>query len=161
MKIGDWLQVISLILVVVSAATALLGIQKYRNSRGIDYILNAEGVVDPMHHELVGADPALIRSIYRGYEIDDLTDVDCRSFPFMYSIYVHVSRMHFLISSPSLDLGLSVQTRASEIEKWLRDLALYKNHPAMVAVHRTAMRSGNFNPQFMRLADDIIEPFSS
>ena len=156
MKTSDWLQSVGLVFVILSTALALLNIRKYRNSRAIDFILNAESSIDPLHHALVGGDPALIREIYRNHGARNLSDTDCQAFPYMYSVYAHISRMYFILSAQNLDYGLSRRLREITIETWSRDLALYKDHPAMRALHEEALRSANFNESFLRLADDLL-----
>jgi hypothetical protein len=79
LPLGDIVQSASLVLLAFSVILAVISIRKFRDSRGIDLILQAESAADPLHHGLVGADPALIRSIYRNYGVDALSDDDCRA----------------------------------------------------------------------------------
>jgi hypothetical protein len=156
MPIGDIFQVVSLILIGVSATLAWVSIQKYRNSRGIDFVLEAEGAIDPLYHKLVGEEPALIRNAYRSFGIQDLSDDDCRVFPFMHVIYSHISRMYFILSARQLDYGLTQVLREEMTQAWVKELVQYRDHPAMVAMHRHAVRTGNFNSAFLRLAGEVF-----
>jgi hypothetical protein len=92
LDINAALSIINTLLVLATAILAFISIRKFRQSRGIDFILNAESAIDPIRQGLLGSDPALIRNIYRNFCIENLSDEDCQAFPFMHAVYVHVSR---------------------------------------------------------------------
>ncbi|MER7283919.1 hypothetical protein ABT369_56855 [Dactylosporangium sp. NPDC000244] len=156
MKFDDIYQIASMVLLVLSLVLAAVSIQKYRASRGIDFVLQAESAGDSLVHDLVGADPALIRGIYRSFDLERLSDDDCRSFPFMYGTYIHVSRMYFILSNSKLDYGLTGEDRDQLISAWVNDLSAFKGHPAMEIVHEKALSRRNFNAKFIELADRIL-----
>jgi hypothetical protein len=156
MSASDAIQLASLAILAFSGALAWLSLRKYRNSRGIDFILEAEGAIDPLYHRMVGAEPVLIRSIYRSYGIEKLSDENCRVFPFMHVVYSQVSRMYFILSAKQLDYGLDPSMREEMIQSWVKELEQYKHHPAMIAMHRHAIRTENFNSAFLRLAGEIF-----
>jgi hypothetical protein len=156
MSVSDAIQLASLIILAFSGALAWSSLRKYRNSRGIDFILEAESAIDPLYHKMVGAEPALIRNAYRSYGIAKLSDENCRVFPFMHVVYSQVSRMYFILSAKQLDYGLDQSMRAEMIKGWVSELEQYKHHPAMIAMHRHAIQAENFNSAFLRLASEIF-----
>jgi hypothetical protein len=99
------------IVIITAAILAWVNIIKLGHSRGIDFVINAESTIDPLRHSLLGADPTLIRNIYSNFDLSKLSDDDCRAFPFMQSLYSHVSRMCFLMTNSRIDLGLSKSAR--------------------------------------------------
>jgi hypothetical protein len=68
-----------------------------------------EVAADRMPAALWGADPDLIRNIYRGFGIEGLNDDECQAYPFVYRMYSHVSRMYFILSAKR-SITASVQT---------------------------------------------------
>jgi hypothetical protein len=153
---ADILQLLSLVLLTFSVVLAAVSIRKYRNSRGIDFILQAESAIDPLYQRLVGAEPDLIRNAYRGFGVDDLSDEDCRIFPFMHGVYSQVSRMYFILSAKRLDYGLDGQLRKEMIQAWVRELEQYRGHSAMRVMHRHAIQVRNFNTAFLQLAEEVL-----
>lgn len=152
----DVIQIANLMLLVLSVGLAAISVRKLRNSRGVDFILQAEGAVDPLHYGLVGAEPEIIRSVYRAFDLDLLDDADCRDFPFMYSIYTHASRMHYIMSAKRFDYGLSAFQREETKRAWTNDLLLFIDHPAMKTVHQHALRLRNYNSSFLQLAEELF-----
>jgi hypothetical protein len=156
LSLGDIFQLASIVLLTFSAALAMVSIKKYRNSRGIDFVIQAESGIDPLYYGLVGADPDLIRNAYQSFGIEGLSDEDCRLFPFMHGVYSQISRMYFLLSAKRLDYGLDRELRKEMIQAWVRELGQFKGHPAMRAMHRHAIRTCNFNTAFLRLAEEVF-----
>jgi ubiquinone/menaquinone biosynthesis C-methylase UbiE len=151
------LSVINTLLVLITASLAYVSIQKFRQSRGIDFILDAESAIDPIRHGLVGADPSLIRNIYsNNFFLEELSDEDCQAFPFMHAVYAHVSRMYFILSADRMDHGLNAYERDETINSWTRYLVLFKDHPAMRAVHRQTLRDRDRNAAFIDLAKSLL-----
>ncbi len=149
-------------LVLITAILAYIAIKKTRQSRGIDFILEAESAIDPIRHSLVGADPSLIRNIYKDkFYLDELSDEDCQAFPFMHAVYAHVSRMYFILSARRLDHGLDANERDETIGSWTRYLVLFKDHPAMRAVHHQTLRDRDRNSAFIELAKELLGDESS
>lgn len=140
------------IVVVASAALAWVSIRKFRDSRGVDFVLNAESAIDPLRQSLVNAPVAVIRNVYRAYNLDDLSDEDCQAFPFMQSLYSHVSRICYILTSRRLDLGLHESERRDLIESWMKYLSLFRSHPAMAKIHASALVHRDFNEAFLSLA---------
>jgi hypothetical protein len=156
LSLGDIFQVVSVVLLTFSAALAMVSLKKYRNSRGIDFVIQAESGIDPLYHGLVGADPDLIRNAYKCFGIEGLSGEDCRLFPFMHGVYSQISRMYFVLSAKRLDYGLDRELREEMIQAWVRELGQFKGHPAMRAMHRHAIRTRNFNTSFLRLAEEVF-----
>src|SRR5208282_827295 len=98
---------------------------------------------------------------YKGFGIDDLCDDDCRVFPFMQAVYSQVSRMYFILSAKRLDYGLDRSMREEMIQAWMKELAQFKDHPAMMAMHSHAVSTGNFNSAFLRIAVEVLGDVSA
>lgn len=156
------LSIVNTLLVLITVCLAYVNIQKFRQSRGIDFILDAESAIDPVRHGLVGADPALIRNIFRDkFYLEELSDEDCKAFPFMHAVYAHVSRMYFILYGDRLDYGLDAHDKDETINSWIRYLVLFKDHPAMQAVHRQTLRDRDRNSAFIDIATKLLGDESS
>jgi hypothetical protein len=147
---------IQTIFVAAAAMIAIVNLRKFRDARGVDFIINAESTIDPLRHGLSSADASVIRSVYKGYMLEDLTEDDCRAFPFMQSVYSHVSRMYFILCNDRLDLGLHSSEREQLVESWTRYLVLFKDHPAMKKMHANAIKNKDFNKPFLDLAARLM-----
>lgn len=154
-----------LTVILVGAQTVLLtftvffawsNIRKFRDARGVDFVINAESTIDPLRHSLINLPPALIRNVYGIYELADLADIDCQAFPFMQSLYSHVSRIYFIVTNPHLDLGLNKQEKEQLIDSWTRYLVLFKTHPAMMKIHYSALRNRDFNEPFLKKVAELL-----
>jgi hypothetical protein len=144
------------VLVVASAVFAWVSIRKFRDSRGIDFILNAEGAIDPLRQSLVNASPEAIRNIYASYNLDELSDEDCRAFPFMQSTYAHASRIFYILNNRRLDLGLKRNEREELLHLWMVNLSAFDGHPAMMCMHRNAQERRDFHENFLRMTTNYL-----
>ncbi len=140
------------VVVIATAGLAWVSIKKFRDSRGIDFILNAESAVDPLRFAAMSLPPEAIRSIYAHYDLTNLSDVECHAFAFMHSLYSHVSRMCYILTNDHLDLGLNESERAEVLDLWMKYLAFFKNHPAMVRFHLVSQTQRDYNERFLELA---------
>lgn len=140
-----------------AAIIAFANLRKFRDARATDFIIEAESKIDPLRHSLVDSSPALIRSIYGSYDIEELSDEECGAFPFMQSVYSHVSRMYYILTNERLDLGLRPDERAEVIDSWTRYLATFSEHPAMRRIHESAMRRRDFNESFLQRAEQVMD----
>lgn len=150
------ISVIQTLLIFFAAIIAYVNLRKFRDARGVDFVIDAESTIDPLRHSLTGADPKLIRSIYRSYDLDDLSDEDCRAFPFMQSVYSHVSRIYYILDNGKLDLGLQKEDRDELINSWTEYLVTFRDHPAMQKIHASAMARRDFNQSFLTAAERLM-----
>lgn len=150
------LTTVQTIVIVITVVVAWVSLRKYRDSQGVNFIIEAESKLDPLRHQLVGADADLIRSVYSIYDLSSLSDVDCRAFPVMESIYTQTSRLYYILTSRNMDLGLNESQRAELIREWALYLALFKTHPAMIIMHQHSIISRDFNAGFLDFASDLM-----
>ena len=149
---------IQTIVVIVTAAFAWINIRKFKDSRGVNFVLNAESKIDPAYQDLTAAPASVIRSIYTAYDLSKLSDDECRALPFMQSVYLHVSRITFIVANPRLDLGLSRREKEELLQIWFAHLRTFRLHPAMQIVHQSALRDRDVNEAFLRLAVNHLGP---
>lgn len=141
-------------------AGVLFGVQnlkKLSDSRNVDFVINAEGQIDPLHHSLVLAEPSVVRLCYDELlRKGDYSDDEVRAFVFLYYKYLHVARMFYLLFNRSLDLGMSGRERKQLINIWIADLSVYRDNPIMRDIHANAMENEDFNPAFLKAVDRIF-----
>jgi hypothetical protein len=70
----------------------------------------------------------------------------------MFSLYSHVSRMCYILTNRQLDLGITSKARTEVVDLWMKYLALFKDHPAMIKVHSNAQVHRDYNEPFLELA---------
>ncbi len=143
---------IQTLVVVVTAIFAWVNIRKFKDSRGIDFVLNAENQIDPIYQNLTHTSPSVIRSIYANYDLSGLSEDECQALPFMHSLYLHVSRITYITSNSRLDLGLTRLKKDTLLRLWFAHLGTFRNHPAMRIVHQTSVRVRDVNDTFLHLA---------
>lgn len=148
---------INVLVVAFGTYLAIKNLKKITHSRAIDFVLDAESKIDPLRHGLVSAEPRVIREIYTAYDLTDLTDDQVAAFPFMQSVFSHVSRLYYLLCNRSLDLGLSEEQREELIVSWMGYLGSFRSSPAMQVMYKAAIRHGDFNTSFMTKARDVLE----
>lgn len=129
-----------------------------RQTQARDFFLSTEARINPVRHNLVGADPALIREVYKDYDVDKLSDIECRTFPFMQAVYSHVSTIYYILEHKQLDLGLNDEDRKEILDAWKRYIIGFKNHPAMMRMHTDATKKRrDFNSSFMEMAEEELQ----
>jgi len=155
------LATVQTIIILVTVIVAWTSVRKFRDSQGVNFIIEAETKIDPLFYQLAGADPGLIRNVYSPYDLSRLTDTECQAFPIMHQLYEHVSRLCSILMSPTLDLGLTESQKAELLRSWTSYLALFKEHPAMKMMHHYAMTNRDFNEGFLNLASQLMDPNAS
>ena len=150
------LTTVQTIVILATVIVAWISLKKFRDSQGVNFLIEAEGKIDPLIHQLVGADSDLIRSVYSTFDLSNLSDTECRAFPVMQSLYIQVSRLYHILTSRSLDLGLTESQRVELIREWTSYLSLYKTHPAMIKMHQHAMTVRDFNEEFLDFASNLM-----
>jgi len=151
-----WGQAIEIAILLLGVLVAWINLKKFRNARGVDFTLSAEGQIDPLHHMLLREPPDVVRRIFGSKIPDSYSDEDVRAFVFYFNVYSHVSRMYFLLSNKSIDLGLDRKERSDFVEVWVSHLAQFAQDPVMKHVHAMAKRDGDFNAAFLDAADSVL-----
>lgn len=155
------LTTVQTIIILATVIVAWISVRKFRDSQGVNFIIEAETKIDPLFYQLAGANPSLIRNVYSPYDLSGLTDTECQAFPIMHQLYEHVSRLCSILMTPTLDFGLTEFQRAELLRSWTSYLALFKEHPAMRVMHHYAMTNRDFNEEFLNLASQLMGPDAS
>lgn len=142
-----------LFVILAGVLVAWINIRKLRDSRGIDFIINAEGQVDDLHANLVDKDIPLIRRAFGGDIPDEYSDLEVRLYAYFFFKYSHYSRMYFLLGNRNLDLGLSEKNRNETIDAWMNEFRSFSKDPVMMKVHENAVKNMDFNQDFLQIAE--------
>ncbi|HMG43168.1 MAG TPA: hypothetical protein VK611_17690 [Acidimicrobiales bacterium] len=148
--------------VIATGVFAWISIGKVKDSRAIEFLLNAESNFDPLYQSLIDVSSELTRNIYQNWdEVAGLSDEDVRAFPFMQTFYSQVARLCSMLDNDGLDLGLRAPARRELLNLWLRSLGAFAGHPAMQAMHESAIRCEDYNKAFMAKAALVLKPVST
>ena len=70
------LATVQTIIILVTVIVAWISVRKFRDSQGVNFIIEAETKIDPLFYQLAGGDPGLIRNVYSPYDLSKLTDTE-------------------------------------------------------------------------------------
>src|SRR5262249_42489924 len=85
----------------------------------------------------------------KSYGVEDLSDAEVRSFPFMQSVFSHVSRMYFVLSEKGFDTGLDGGQIEVMTDAWIKYLMSFYDSAAMKRMILSALSKEDFNSSFL------------
>ena len=148
--VGTWFQNVILL---VGFIYTILAFRKANDSNNVNFIINAEGQVDPLYAALLEEEaPTAVRAVLPQLVPEGLTAAETKSYVYTYFAYRHLSRITYMLSNDGLDLGMGEKQRSDEVEQWLNDMKKF-DQSTVRAIHAYCRETGEFNRTFISLMD--------
>jgi hypothetical protein len=151
------IDIIQTLVVIGGFFYTIRAIQQANDARNVDFIIQAEGQIDPLFTALLTESPSVIRAVLPEFITDDATDADVKSYIYTYFAYRHLSRIIYMLSNDSISLGMSSQQRAEFVEDWINELKKYDQH-TVASIHAYCRETGEFNDIFISIMDRQYSP---
>lgn len=151
------LGIANLLVVVAAAVIALQNLRRFRDSRGIDFVVTAEGQIDSLVYGMMTATPQTIRTVFGPRLPDGISDDDLPAFVYSYSSYAHVSRMFYLTNKAGPGLGMSKKDIEEWEGIWLRFLKTQRESEIWLGLHHKAYQGRYFNDNFLEKASQALD----
>ncbi len=126
------------------------------DNAAVGFVISAEGQLDPLNHTMLSAPPGVIKSVFIAEIDDNWTEDELRTFVYLRGLYVHVSRMVYIIHDKTIDIGMDDIDRADFMAPWEKVLIKYRNHPVMQRIHDNAVKNQDFNSRMLVLSRQIF-----
>ena len=148
--IGTWFQNV---IILVGFIYTILAFKKSNDANNVNFIINAEGQVDPLYAALLEEDtPEAVHAILPLVIPQGLSPAETKSWVYTYFAYRHLSRIIYMLSNDGLDLGMKEAQRRSEVDQWLNDMKKF-DQSTVQAIHARCRATGEFNGSFVALMD--------
>ncbi len=144
------------LVIVFGFGFTISSIKNSRDSRNIDFVLHAEGQIDPLFLSLSEQDPITIKTMHPNLIPPDYPEEKVKAFILTYYAYRHASRMYYLFAKSEISLGMSEADRKRMADEWMNELAKY-NIDIIAEIHRFSHESDEFNAGFIEFVDRFLE----
>ncbi len=130
-------------------------IRQAQDSRNVDFVIQAEGQVDPMFLALLNATPAVIRSTLPGVVPASVPDEKVQPYMYVYFAYRHLSRIIYLLQNDSVSIGMDKEERRQFVNDWINEIKKY-DREILVDLHSRCRLTGEFNEGFTKRMDKFL-----
>jgi hypothetical protein len=157
----NWLQaivsILQTIVVIGGFIYTIRSIRQSNDARNVDFIIQAEGQVDPLFIALIDESPVIIRKVLPNLVPPEVTDETMvKAYVYTYFAYRHLSRITYLLSNNSVSLGMSNQERRDVLDTWINEVRKY-NQEILKNIHSYSRQTGEFNETFTTIMDEVYE----
>ena len=153
-------QLLELLAVVAGFYLGLRELRSASDSRNIDFIIEAEGQIDPLFLEIAQSPPKTIRAVLPNLVPADVPDAELQPYVLTYFAYRHTSRILYMIAKREVSIGMTKKDRDELLVEWVSELRKY-NIDHIRKIHKFSHVSGEFNPLFMSFMDEHLRKFAS
>lgn len=150
-------QIVQAVAVIAGFVYTIRTIRQSNDARNTDFVLQAEGQIDPLFSSLMTEDAAVIRMVLPQLIPNGTLDVEVKTYAYTYFAYRHLSRIVYLLTNDSVSLGMSDKERDALLEDWLNETAKY-NQETLRTIHGFSRTTGEFNDAFIALMDRRFPP---
>lgn len=150
--IFDGLNVLALVL---GFAMTVGTINRARDVQNVDFVINAEGQVDPLFLALLNATPDVIRKTVPGVVTPDVPDDKVAPYMHVYFAYRHLSRIIYMLQNESVSIGMSKSERLAFIDDWINEIKKY-DQEIVRDLHSRCRLTGEFNDGFTKRMDKLL-----
>jgi hypothetical protein len=143
---------IQTVVVIAGFFYTVRALRQANDSRNIDFIIHAEGQIDPMFITLMADSPSAIRGVLPELIPQGADDIHTKKYIYTYFAYRHLSRIIYMLSNNAISLGMSPRQRTEFVEDWINELKKY-DQGILRAIHSYCRQTGEFNDIFISMMD--------
>lgn len=152
---GNVASYLELVIIIVGFIATLSSLKQGKDSRNIDFVINAEGQIDPLFLSIAEQDPHVIRAMFPKLIPASVADSDLKTLVLTYYAYRHASRMYYLFANDDISLGMNEMDRKRMAEEWMSELKKY-NLDYIRIIHDFSHISDEFNAGFISFVDEML-----
>lgn len=152
--IGLIIAAIQTVVVVGGFFYTIRAIHQSNDARNVDFIIQAEGQVDPLFSTLMTEDAATIRQVLPNLIPPSENDDVVKAYAYTYFAYRHLSRIIYMLNNRAVSLGMPPVERELFLEDWINEVNKYDQR-IMASIHSYGRRTGEFNDGFVAMMDKI------
>jgi hypothetical protein len=149
------LQGLEVLAVIFGFTMTVRTIEQARDSRNVDFVIDAEGQVDPLFLALLNAPPEVIRKTVPGVVTPDIPDDKIAPYMHIYFAYRHLSRIIYMLQNESVSIGMSKAERRQFIDDWINEIKKY-DQEIVRDLHSRCRLTGEFNNGFTKRMDKLL-----
>lgn len=149
------LQFAEILVFLIGFLFTIRSIRQARDSRNIDFIINAEGQVDPLFLSLTEAEPEVVRATLPGVVPPEVPDAKVKAYMNVYYAYRHLSRIIYMLQNDDVSLGMTRRERREHVEDWMNESKKY-DQEILIDLHSRCRATGEFNDGFIRQMDKML-----
>ncbi|MBW4708992.1 hypothetical protein KX928_14475 [Roseobacter sp. YSTF-M11] len=146
---------VELLVIVAGFIFTIKSIKQASDSRNIDFVINAEGQIDPLFLALAEQDTDTIRQVLRNLIPADVPDDEVKAFVLTYYAYRHASRIYYMFSNDDISLGMDATDRKRMADEWMNEMKKY-DLATIRKIHAFSKQSDEFNAGFMTFVDEFL-----
>jgi hypothetical protein len=151
--IQSLIQMIQTVVVISGFFYTIRALRQANDSRNVDFIIQAEGQIDPLFTALMADSPSAIRAVLPELIPRDADDIGTKRYIYTYFAYRHLSRIIYMLSNNAISLGMSGQQRTEFVEDWINELKKY-DQGTVRSIHSYCRTTGEFNDIFLSMMDN-------
>jgi len=148
--------VIQTVAVVGGFLYTIRAIRQSSDARNVDFIIQAEGQVDPLFVSLMQEAPDTIRRVLPNLIPPTEDDTSVKAYAYSYFAYRHLSRIIYMLGNQAISLGMSKEERQTVLTSWINEIGKY-DQEVLRSIHAYSRQTGEFNEKFTEMMDEIYE----
>jgi hypothetical protein len=156
----NWLQavvsVLQTIIVIGGFYYTIRAIRESNDARNVDFIIQAEGQVDPLFVALMSESPDTIRKVLPNLVPPNEDETLIKAYAYTYFAYRHLSRIIYMLSNDAVSLGMSKNERQIVLGTWMSEIRKYDQN-ILKSIHSYSRETGEFNETFIAMMDQVYE----
>jgi hypothetical protein len=138
-------------------AYTVRAIRHSNDARNVDFVISAEGQIDPLFGSLMTDSPEVVRAVLPALIPVNADAATTKTYAYVYFAYRHLSRIIYMLCNQSVSLGMSDRERDTYIDNWLNEVHKY-DQEILRDIHHYCRTTGEFNNIFTEHMDRRYPP---
>lgn len=149
------LGIVEIVVLIIGFTYAVRQLRISVENRNVDFVIDAEGQIDPLFLEVAENGKEVARKFLPGL-LSDVADEDVVPLLYTYYAYRHTSRIYYLLTDDDITLGMKEKERSDMLHTWISELEKY-NLNYIERIHSYGSETGEFNHRFITACTEWLD----